>query len=69
VVTARERVLREAPEWSEATAVAVLSVVRAQTKLERWFEEESKLSDQELRQRDARRAEANARAAIREEPW
>jgi hypothetical protein len=40
-VTAKEQVLKEAPEWSEATATAVLRVVEAQSKLEAWFENET----------------------------
>jgi hypothetical protein len=40
-VTAKEKVLKEAPDWSEATANAVLAVVESQKKLERWFEEEA----------------------------
>jgi hypothetical protein len=40
-MTAREKVLKEAPDWSEATANAVLAVVESQRKLERWFEEEA----------------------------
>ena len=40
-MTAKEQVLKEAPDWSEATAVAVLRVVESQKKLERWFKEEA----------------------------
>lgn len=68
-VTAKEQVLKEAPEWSEATATAVLLVVEAQSKLEAWFERESKLSPEDVRAREARWARANARDLIREEPW
>jgi hypothetical protein len=69
VVTAKEQVLKEAPDWSEATATAVLRVVEAQSKLEAWFEAESKLSPEDVRAREARWARANARDLIREEPW
>lgn len=68
-MTAKERVLKEAPGWSESTATAVLRVVEAQAKLERWFEAESQLSPEQVRAREARLAEANARDLIREEPW
>jgi hypothetical protein len=68
-VTAKEQVLKEAPEWSEATATAVLRVVEAQSKLEAWFERESKLSPEQGRAREARWARANARNLIRKEPW
>ena len=46
-MTARERVLKEAPGWSEATAVAVLRIVESQKKLERWFEEEAAAGEEE----------------------
>lgn len=68
-MTAKEQVLKEAPDWSEATATAVLRVVEAQNKLEAWFERESKLSPEDVRAREARWARANARDLIREEPW
>ena len=68
-VTAKEQVLKEAPEWTEATATAVLRVVEAQSKLEAWFERESKLPPEQGREREARWARANARNLIRKEPW
>jgi hypothetical protein len=68
-MTAKEQVLKEAPEWSEALATAVLRVVKAQAKLEAWFEAESQLSEKQVAEREMRRAEANARELIREEPW
>jgi hypothetical protein len=68
-VTAKEKVLKDAPDWSEAVATAVLRVVDSQTKLEAWFEAESKLTPAEVKARDDARAEANARELIREEPW
>jgi hypothetical protein len=68
-VTAKEKLLKDAPGWSETTATAVLRVVEAQSKLEAWFERESKLSPEQVREREARRARANARDLIREEPW
>jgi TusA-related sulfurtransferase len=68
-MTAKEQVLKEAPRWSEATATAVLRVVEAQSKLEAWFERESKLSPEQVREREARWARDNARELIHEEPW
>jgi predicted phage-related endonuclease len=68
-VTAKEQLLKEAPGWSEATAAAVLRVVEAQSKLEAWFDRESKLSPEQVQEREARWARANARDLIREEPW
>ncbi len=58
-----------APHWSEAQATAALRVVQAQDELMEYFEAEAKLTPEQLRARDNRRAEANARALIREEPW
>jgi hypothetical protein len=68
-MTAKEQVLERAPGWSEAQATAALRVVEAQTKLTEYFDEEAKLTPAELKAREDRRAEANAREAIREEPW
>jgi len=68
-MTAKEQLLKDAPGWSEATATAVLRVVKAQSKLDAWFERESKLSPEEVRAREARWARSNARELIREEPW
>ncbi len=68
-MTAKEQVLKEAPGWSETTATAVLRVVEAQSKLEAWFEHESKLSPEQVGEREARWARANARDLIREEHW
>ncbi|HXV04411.1 MAG TPA: hypothetical protein VFP23_00710 [Solirubrobacterales bacterium] len=67
-MTAKEQLLKEAPDWNEATATAVLRVVEAQSKLEAWFERESKLSPDEMRALEDRRARANARDLIREKP-
>ena len=68
-MTAKEKVLEQAPSWTEAQATAVLAVVEAQRKLEAYFEAEAKLTPSELKAREDRRAEANARALIREESW
>jgi hypothetical protein len=68
-VTAKEKVLELAPEWSEAQATAALRVVQAQSELAEYFEAEAELTPTQLREREDRRAQANARALIREEPW
>jgi hypothetical protein len=68
-VTAKEQVLKEAPGWSEAKAAAVLRVVKSQDELAEYFDEEAKLAPAEVKAREDRQAEANARALIREEPW
>jgi len=46
-MTAKERVLKEAPGWSESTATAVLRVVEAQAKLEQWLEDEAAAGEEE----------------------
>ena len=68
-MTAKERALELAPQWSEAQAAAALRVVQTQDELTEYFEAEAKLTPEQLQARDDRRAEANARALIREEPW
>lgn len=68
-MTSKEKVLKEAPDWSEAVATAVLRVVDSQARLEAWFEAESQLTPVELKAREDRRADADARELIREEPW
>ena len=65
-MTAKEKVLEQAPSWTEAQATAVLAVVEAQRKLEAYFEAEAKLTPSELKAREDRRAEANAREMIAE---
>lgn len=73
--------MKEAPQWTDAhpeghrQATAALRVVASdpkgprQTELGAYLEEESKLSAEELDAREDRWAEANAREAIREEPF
>lgn len=68
-VTAKEKLLEEAPRWTDAQATAALRVVEAQAGLAAYFDEEAGLSAEELNARENRWAEANAREAIREEPW
>jgi len=68
-MSAKEKVLELAPQWSEAQAAAVLRVVQAQDELAEYFEAEATLTPEQLQARDDRRADANARALIREEPW
>ncbi len=65
-MTAKEKVLEQAPSWTEAQATAVLAVVEAQRKLEAYFEAEAKLTPAELKAREDHRAEANARELIAE---
>jgi len=68
-MTAKELVLERAPSWTEAEATAALRVVEAQSELAEYFEAEAKLTPSELKAREDRRAEANARELVREEPW
>jgi hypothetical protein len=68
-VTAKEKLLKQAPRWTDAQATAALRVVEGQAALATYFDEEEKLSAEEFDAREDRWAEANAREAIREEPW
>ncbi len=68
-MTAKERLLREAPHWSEAQAMAALRVVEAQDRLAEYFDEEAELSSSELKSRKDAWAKANARGLIRDDPW
>jgi hypothetical protein len=68
-MTAKEKLLEEAPGWTDAQAIAALRAVENQDGLAAYFDEEAKLSANELDRREDRWAEANAREAVREEPW
>lgn len=68
-MTAKEQLLERVPSLTEAQATAALRVVDAQEQLAAFFEDEAKLSAEQLDARDDRWAQSNAREAIREEPW
>jgi hypothetical protein len=68
-MTAKEQLLEKAPAWTEAQATAALRVLEAQTELEKYLDEESRLTPEELDKREDEWARNNAREAIREEPW
>jgi hypothetical protein len=68
-VTAKEKVLERAPGWTEAQATAALAVVESQARLEAFFAAEARMSDEEIRAREVRRAEVNAGDLLREETW
>lgn len=68
-MTAKEMLLERAPGWTEAQAAAALRVIEAQDEAAAFFDDESKLSDDELDAREDRCAQASAREAVREEPW
>jgi hypothetical protein len=68
-MTAKEKLLEEAPGWTDAQATAALRAVETQDGLAAYFDEEAKLSADQLDGREDRWAEVNAREAVREEPW
>jgi hypothetical protein len=68
-MTAKEKLLEEAPGWTDAQAIAALRAVETQGELAAYFDDEAKLSANELDDRENRWAEANAREAVHEEPW
>jgi hypothetical protein len=68
-MTAKEKLFEEAPGWTDAQAITALRAVETQTGLAAYFDEEAKLSAEELNGREDRWAEANAHEAVREEPW
>jgi hypothetical protein len=68
-MTAKEKLIEEAPLWTDAQATAALRVVEAQAGLEAYLDEETQLSDADANARENHWAHANVREAIREEPW
>jgi hypothetical protein len=68
-MTAKEQLLHEVPSWSDAQAVAALRVVKAHDELAEHLDAQANRSAAQLNQDEDRWAEANAREAIREEPW
>ncbi len=68
-MTAKEKLLEEAPGWTDAQVIVALRAVEIQSGLAAYFDNEAKLSTNELDGREDRWAEANAREAVREEPW
>ena len=68
-MTAKEKLLERAPLFTEAQATAALRVVETHAELAAYFDEEAKLSRDELNKREDAWAETNAREAVREEPW
>jgi hypothetical protein len=64
-VTARKKLLQQAPRWNDAQATAALRVVEAHDELASCLDEQVPSAEA----RDDRWATANAREAIREEPW
>lgn len=64
-MTAKEKLLQQAPRWNDAQATAALRVVEAHDELAAYLDDDS-LSAQE---HEDRWAKANAQEAIREERW
>lgn len=64
-VTAKEKLLQQAPQWNDAQATAALRVVEAHDELAAYLDGETLSTDE----REDRWAMANAREAIREERW
>lgn len=61
-MTAKEKLLQQAPQWNDAQATAALRVVEAHHELASYLDEEAPSTED-------RWATANAREAIREERW
>lgn len=68
-MTAKDMLLERAPQFTEAQATVALRAVEAQAELADYLDEEAKLSDEEIEMRERAWAQANAREAVREEPW
>jgi len=64
-MTAKEKLLQQAPQWNDAQATAALRVVEAHDELASYLDDETLSADE----REDRWAKANAREAIREERW
>lgn len=64
-MTAKEKLLQQAPQWNDAQATAALRVVEAHGELASYLGEEATSADE----REDSWAVANAREAIREERW
>lgn len=64
-MTAKEKLLQQAPHWNDAQATAALRVVEAHDKLASYLDKGTPSADE----REDRWATANAREAIREERW
>ena len=64
-VTAKEKLLQQAPQWNDAQATAALRVVKEHDELASYLDKEAPLTNEQ----EDRWATANAREAIREERW
>jgi hypothetical protein len=64
-MTAKQKLLQQAPQWSDAQATAALRVVEAHDELASYLDEDAAST----KEREDSWAVANAREAIREERW
>jgi hypothetical protein len=64
-MTAKEKLLQQAPQWNDAQATAALRVVEAHDELASYLDKKAPSADEH----EDRWATANAREAIREERW
>jgi hypothetical protein len=64
-MTAKEKLLQQAPQWNDAQATAALRVVEAHDELASYLDKETSSADED----EDSWATANAREAIREERW
>lgn len=64
-MTAKERLLQQAPQWNDAQAIAALRVIEAHDELASYLDEDASSASED----EDRWARANAREAIREERW
>jgi hypothetical protein len=64
-MTAKEKLLQQAPRWNDAQATAALRVVEAHDELAAYLDKQGPSAHE----REDRWATENAREAIREERW
>jgi len=64
-MTAKDKLLQQAPQWNDAQATAALRVVEAHDELASYLDQQVPTAEE----RDDRWATENAREAIREERW
>lgn len=64
-MTAKEKLLQQAPQWNDTRATAALRVVEAHDELASYLNEDAASAED----REDSWAVANAREAIREERW
>lgn len=64
-MTAKEKLLQQAPRWNDAQATAALRVVEAHDELAAYLDKQGRSADEH----EDRWATENAREAIREERW